>query len=103
MMIDIRPAGLDDWPTITEFNLRLADESEGKTLDRPTLAEGVRAVLADVAKGRYFLACRDGRIVGQVMITYEWSDWRNGTIWWLQSVYVSPEHRRQGVLRRLME
>lgn len=101
--ITIRPAQPDDWPTIVESNCRLAEESEGKRLDRATLQAGVRAVLADPNRGRYFLACADGRIVGQLMTTWEWSDWRNGRIWWLQSVYVHPDYRRRGVFRRLFE
>lgn len=101
--LQVRPAVLDDWPTIVEFNCRLAEESEGKTLQRETLEPGVRALLADPSKGRYFVACDGGAIVGQLMHTREWSDWRNGDVWWLQSVYVHPDHRRRGVFRRLFE
>jgi GNAT superfamily N-acetyltransferase len=64
---------------------------------------GVDAVLRDPAKGLYFVAEAEGEIIGQVMITYEWSDWRNGNLWWLQSVYVKPEFRRLGIFRRLFE
>jgi GNAT superfamily N-acetyltransferase len=99
--ITVRDATLDDAATIVDFNERLAWESEHKRLDHETLSQGVRRLLADASRGRYFVACREGRIVGALMITYEWSDWRNGPIWWLQSVYVVPECRRQGVFRRL--
>lgn len=99
--LEIRPANEDDWPTIADFNIRLAAESEDKSLDPPTVEAGVRALLNDPGKGRYFLACVEERIVGQLMHTFEWSDWRNGEIWWLQSVYVHPEFRRQGVFGRL--
>jgi ribosomal protein S18 acetylase RimI-like enzyme len=64
---------------------------------------GVAAVLQDPAKGLYFLAEDAGEVVGQIMITYEWSDWRNGNIWWIQSVYVKTEHRGRGVFRRLLD
>jgi GNAT superfamily N-acetyltransferase len=103
MPIEIRHAVLEDWSIIVEFNCRLADESEGKKLDRAHVEPGVRALLADPRKGRYLVASSAGRVVGQLMHTYEWSDWRNGDIWWLQSVYVHPDFRRQGVFRALFE
>lgn len=98
---EIRPAQFDDWSVIAEFNTRLAAETEGKRLEPGTIAEGVRALLSQPQHGRYFLACIDGRVVGQMMHTREWSDWRNGEIWWLQSVYVLSEFRQQGVFRAL--
>lgn len=101
--ITIRAGKPDDWPTIADFNCRLAMETENKSLDRAVVEPGVRAVLADPAKGRYLVACAGERIVGQVMHTREWSDWRNGDIWWLQSVYIHPEFRRRGVFRRLYQ
>ena len=97
----IRTATLGDLDTIVDFNARLADESEGILLDRATLREGVREVLSQAARGSYYVACGDGGIVGQMMHTREWSDWRNGDIWWIQSVYVHPDHRRRGVCRAL--
>lgn len=97
----IRPAVLEDWETIAHFNMRLADETEGKTLDPATIQAGVRALLADQRHGRYFVACLDQRIIGQMMHTREWSDWRNGEIWWLQSIFVHPDHRQKGVFRAL--
>ncbi len=101
MAIDIRTAAPADAAVVADFNRRLARESEGKELDGALLEHGVRAALADGAKGRYFLAERDGQIVGQLGITFEWSDWRNGWFWWIQSVYVVPAARRQGVFRAL--
>ena len=102
--IAVREAAQTDWPTIVEFNRRLAHETESLLLDGPTLEAGVKAALADATKARYFVACAaDGQIVGQMMHTYEWSDWRNGDIWWLQSVYVHPDYRSQGVFRLLFE
>jgi GNAT superfamily N-acetyltransferase len=97
----IRPAVLDDAETIVEFNDRLARESESKELSRDTLRAGVRALLNDRSLGRYFMALDGQQVVGQTMLTYEWSDWRNGQIWWIQSVYVVPEYRRHGVYRAL--
>jgi GNAT superfamily N-acetyltransferase len=102
MNMSIRLARPDDAPVLVEFNHRLAAETEGIALHLPTLEDGVRAVFADPAKGQYFVAETDARVlVGQLMITHEWSDWRNGDIWWIQSVYVHPDHRRRGVFRAL--
>jgi GNAT superfamily N-acetyltransferase len=97
----IRPATSLDVDTVCEFNVRLALETEGKTLDPAYLRPGVAAVLTDAEKGRYYLAEVDGRVVGQVAITFEWSDWRNGWFWWIQSVYVHADARRMGVFRSL--
>jgi GNAT superfamily N-acetyltransferase len=97
----ILPATPADAAIVTEFNLRLAAETEQLQLPPETVRAGVAAVLGDAHKGLYFLAETDGQIIGQVMITYEWSDWRNGNLWWLQSVYVRPEFRGQGVFRAL--
>jgi GNAT superfamily N-acetyltransferase len=97
----IRAATDADLDTIVSFNIALARESEDKTLDRNTVTEGVRTGLADPARSLYFLAECDGRIAGQLMVTTEWSDWRNGFFWWIQSVYVEPDFRRCGVFRSL--
>lgn len=99
----IRAATFDDWPIIAEFNQHLALESEGKRLNPEHLREGVQALLRDSHKGRYFMACLGQEVIGQLMHTWEWSDWRNGQIWWIQSVYVHPDHRRQGVFRQLYD
>jgi GNAT superfamily N-acetyltransferase len=101
MHLAIRRATPNDHAVIVAFNLALAEESEGKRLDRSTVETGVAAVLQDPAKGVYYLAESGHGVVGQTMITYEWSDWRNGWFWWIQSVYVVPSARRQGVFRRL--
>ena len=81
----------------------LAKETEDLTLDRARLVQGVETVFRDPTKGRYLVATLDGEVVGQLMLTYEWSDWRNGTFIWIQSVYVDPEHRRRGVFRALYD
>jgi ribosomal protein S18 acetylase RimI-like enzyme len=101
MDIRIREAALADAPVIADFNVQLARESEALELDPPTVQAGVAAMLQDRAKGIYFIAEADGAVAGQTMITYEWSDWRNGNIWWIQSVYVKPEFRRSGIFRAL--
>lgn len=102
MSYTIRRAGLPDAEVVAGFNARLAHESEGKTLDPAKLLLGVRALLADEHKGIYHLALDEaGAPVGQIMYTYEWSDWRNGWFWWLQSVYVVAAHRGRGVFRQL--
>jgi GNAT superfamily N-acetyltransferase len=101
MSIVIRQAGPADTAIIADFNRLLAHETEGKELDRAVLERGVRAVLDDAHKGLYFLAERDGQAIGQIGTTYEYSDWRDGWFWWVQSVYVVPSARRQGVFRSL--
>lgn len=101
--IPIRRATSRDSAIIADFNARMAEETERKTLDPATLDRGVAAALADGGPATYFVAEADGRIVGQLMLTTEWSDWRNGTFWWIQSVYVPPEARGRGVFRALYQ
>lgn len=103
MSITLRQAVLADAAVIVEFNRLLAEESEGKALDVAVLSAGVAAGLADPRKSLYFVAEEDGLALGQIMFTTEWSDWRNGWFWWIQSVYVRPEARRRGVFRALFE
>jgi GNAT superfamily N-acetyltransferase len=97
----IRDAGPADHAASVHANLQLALETEGKTLDPEVLAAGVSVALADPDRLRYWVADMSGQVVGVAAITREWTDWRNGWIWWLQSVYVWPEHRTQGVFRAL--
>jgi ribosomal protein S18 acetylase RimI-like enzyme len=102
MDLTIRPARLADAPTLAAYNAAMALETEHLTLDPATLSAGVRAALADPNKARYFVAeSDDATLAGMLMLTLEWSDWRNGEIWWIQSVYVHPDHRRRGVFRSL--
>lgn len=100
-MIRIRPAVPADAVFIISANRRMALETEGLELDPGLLEPGVRTALADPSRARYFIAESGGRAVGQLMLTYEWSDWRNGHFWWIQSVFVEPEHRQQGVFGAL--
>lgn len=97
----IRTANTSDSATIARFNAAMALESEDVKLDPEVLTAGVAAALADPGKAFYLLSELDGVPAGQLMVTYEWSDWRNGWIWWIQSVYVAPSHRRKGVYRGL--
>jgi ribosomal protein S18 acetylase RimI-like enzyme len=99
----IRPALPSDAATIADFNARMAIETENTTLPPEVVGPGVRAALDDPGKAIYFVAEIDGRVAGQLMITHEWSDWRNGDIWWVQSVYVHPDFRRRGLFRALYE
>ncbi|MBL8793988.1 MAG: GNAT family N-acetyltransferase [Planctomycetia bacterium] len=103
MPVTVRNTTPADAPLIVEFNRLLAEESEGKQLDLALLRPGVARALADPAKCRYFVAEENAQALGQMMITYEWSDWRNGWIWWIQSVYVRAEARRRGVFKTLFE
>ncbi len=97
----VRAGTLDDLEVIARFNIAMARESEHVELHPPTVRAGVRAALLDGAKGRYLVAERNGEVVGQLMTTAEWSDWRNGTFLWIQSVYVDPAQRGHGVFRAL--
>lgn len=101
MNFSIRDALAADAATIADYNSRMAEETEGRTLDPGTIGPGVAAVLTDPSKGRYWVAELDHIIVGQLMVTYEWSDWRNAAIWWIQSVYIPREYRRKGVFTAL--
>jgi ribosomal protein S18 acetylase RimI-like enzyme len=99
--ICFRTATLSDLEVITEFNLRMAEETESLQLDHERLLQGVKAVLRDSSKGVYYVAESNGKVVGQLFVTMEWSDWRNGMFWWIQSVYVLPEYRRKGIFSLL--
>jgi GNAT superfamily N-acetyltransferase len=101
MQLNLRPARLADRDVIAGFNVALARETESLPLDLSVVRPGVEAILRDPAKGLYFVAESAGAVIGQVLITYEWSDWRNGNFWWLQSVYVQPEFRARGVFKAL--
>ena len=101
-MYSTRPATIDDAEVIARYNGAMALETEDKALDAETLLAGVRRVFDEPGHGRYIVAeAEAGGVVGCLLITYEWSDWRNGQVWWVQSVYVHPDHRRRGVFKRL--
>ena len=97
----VRLAERKDMAAIAEWNVAMAWETEQKRLDPQVLSRGVTAVLDEPKRGFYLVAELDGQAVGCLLVTYEWSDWRNGDFWWFQSVYVAPEARRAGVFRAM--
>jgi ribosomal protein S18 acetylase RimI-like enzyme len=99
--ISIRRAARRDVATLAKFNRAMARETEGKHLKAKRAAAGVAGLLEHPEYGFYVIAEAAGQVVGSLMVTYEWSDWRNGMYWWIQSVYVPPEQRRQGIYRKL--
>ena len=101
MDISIRQATAGDLDVVVRFNQAMALETEDKALSQETVTDGVLKALEDPERSRYFLAVSEGLVVGQIMFTLEWSDWRDGWFWWLQSVYVQPDARGQGVFSRL--
>lgn len=99
--MQLRRALASDAATLAEFNLRMAAETESKALNESVVQAGVLAVLNEARRGFYLVAEADAQLLGTLMVTYEWSDWRNADFWWIQSVYVRPEARRRGVFRAL--
>lgn len=97
----LRLAEASDAPVMADFNVALARESEHFELDRDRVLRGVAALFQDPSRGFYLLAEIGEGVIGQVMVTFEWSDWRNGVFWWIQSVYVRPEFRGRGVFSKL--
>lgn len=97
----IRPAERSDIAALADWNAAMAWETEHKQLDPQVLLHGVTAVLDEPRRGFYLVAERDGQASGCLMVTYEWSDWRNGDFWWIQSVYVAPPARRSGAFSAL--
>lgn len=103
MEVHYRAATIDEAPAIVEFQRAMARETEDVDLDQAICTRGVRAVFDDPSRGRYFVADIAGRVVASLLITYEWSDWRNGVVWWIQSVYVRPDARKQGIYAGLYQ
>ncbi len=99
--MEIRKAQINDLNAIAQFNINLASETEDKILDKDTITKGVEFLLKNNQYGVYYVALEDDKIIGQLMYTYEWSDWRNGLFLWIQSVYVDKEYRRKGVFSSL--
>jgi len=100
-MINVREAHLSEAPAIVDFQLAMAKETEGLDLESLILVEGVAKIFLDPVKGKYFVAEQAGKIIGCLLTTFEWSDWRNGTVLWIQSVYVDPAYRGQGIYSKL--
>jgi GNAT superfamily N-acetyltransferase len=101
--MNIRTANFGDVDSLVEFNQAMAFETEGKTLDTQVLHNGVKAVLQDEQKGFYAVAEIESKIVGGLMVTFEWSDWRNNWFWWIQSVYILPEFRGKKIYSKLYD
>jgi ribosomal protein S18 acetylase RimI-like enzyme len=101
MSFIIRDAKSGDINCIADFNSRMAVETEGRRLDENIIGPGVARLIDDTSIGRYWVAEKDSKVIAQIMVTYEWSDWRNGKLWWIQSVYVHADYRRQGVYTAL--
>lgn len=103
----IRPARGEDVDALVRFSAAMALETEGRRLDETRLRQGIQAVLDSPARGFYVVAelkePPPGVVIGQLLVTFEWSDWRNATFWWIQSVYVDPAWRRRGVYRKMHE
>ncbi len=97
----IRAAVPGDAQTIAQFQMEMALETENKTLDCDIVLNAVQSVFSDPSKGFYLIAEIDNRVVGSLMVTYEWSDWRNCNMWYLQSVFVQPGHRGRGIFKHL--
>jgi ribosomal protein S18 acetylase RimI-like enzyme len=102
-MITIRNATPADIPVIVDFQVRLADETEGVKLDEALVTKGLEALFSDPSRGMYSIALLDKEIAGCHLITYEWSEWRNGNVWWIQSVYVKKSFRKLGVFKAMYD
>ena len=102
-MITIRKAEPRHIDVLIDFQQRLAMESENVVLNGDTLRKGMEAMFEDSRKGLYYIASDGDEVVGCHMITYEWSDWRNGMVWWLQSVYVKESHRKMGIFKMMYD
>ncbi|MEO1848661.1 MAG: GNAT family N-acetyltransferase, partial [Pseudomonadota bacterium] len=101
--LNVSKAITNDAQILAQFNIAMARETESLKLDLPTVLAGVHGVFEETAHGFYLVARLAGKVVGALLITYEWSDWRNGRLWWIQSVYVLPQWRSQGVFRALYQ
>ena len=97
----ITQPGIEDINSLVDFNIKMAKETENKILNKKIVTKGVSEVLTDTSLGYYVIAKNKNTILGSLMITYEWSDWRNGMFWWIQSVYVEKEYRQQGVYKKM--
>ncbi len=101
--VTIEMAKLEHLNNIVSFQLAMAKETEDQILDKAILTKGVRAVFEKPNLAQYYVAINEGQVIASTMITYEWSDWRNSTVWWIQSVYVLPEFRGQKVFKKMYE
>lgn len=98
---NVRVAERSDLADIASFNIAMAMETESVQLEKDVITNGVKAVFDDPKKGFYLVADNGNEVIGCLLITFEWSDWRNGYFWWIQSVFVKKEHRRKGVYKNM--
>lgn len=99
--MNIRAAQISDLEQLVDFQITMALESENLHLDKDILQQGILSVLNDKTKGSYFVVEDENNLIASLLITYEWSDWRNKIVWWIQSVFVVPEFRQKGVFKKL--
>jgi ribosomal protein S18 acetylase RimI-like enzyme len=100
-MILVEEANQADIPVIVDFQLKMAHETENIQLDREVVEKGVQAVFENSARGKYYVARSFGKVIGCMLMTSEWSDWRNGEVLWFQSVYIESQYRKQGIFRKM--
>jgi len=100
-MIKVRAASIFESEIIINFQIKMALETENLKLEKSSVRKGINAVFKDLSKGKYYVAEENCRIVGSLLTTYEWSDWKNGMILWIQSVYIIPEYRRKGIFKKM--
>jgi len=98
-MIKVRAANILESKSIINFQINMAFETENVKLEKSSVKKGINAVFKDSSKGKYYVAEENDRIVGSLLTTNEWSDWKNGIILWIQSVYIIPEYRRKGIFK----
>jgi ribosomal protein S18 acetylase RimI-like enzyme len=99
----VRLATKMDTATLAEFQLAMARETENLVLDKSLLVKGIENLVGDTTKGSYYVAEENEEVIGCLMTTYEWSDWRNGNVVWIQSVYIAKEHRGKGVYKKMYQ
>lgn len=103
METKIRFATIEDGKIIAQFQILMAKETENVVFEKETIEKGVKAIFDDPHLGRYYVAEINGQVIACLLTTFEWSDWRNAMVWWLQSVYVLPEYRKSGVFRKMYQ